>query len=565
MANSFSLSTSGAVPGLGSGIGGKSGIQLNSNVKKAASSIGGFLGGLGSSNPASIATPEQQNNYSSFTRNVPTVSGLLPSTPVKSVTTPDGHVTTYHAPAADSATKSSSPTASSAAGTSNPSQGKPNANGLSDSQVAGGYSTVPGMYNPVTGHLKTDTAQPLPVQSSYQQAAQKVYDASQPTAQEQYYNNMAVSGKELANHNAIDGFAEQRFYNGTNGQQLGVSQNMPDLEGRAAGESALSSGVGNLYGSAAQTGYANALQARQLALGGAENVLGASAPVSQFGQLTDPFTGRVVGAGSSGNNPQLDSAVANAIAMVKSGSSITDAQNSLAGYGQAGVNAFNNAQIAMNNGSYNPTATNAQVQQNVAQGQQYQAQATAVDTGLKAVKSISQNAVSMLQQSGYNSTDSRVYNEPINQYLASFGNSGAAPQIAAYLGDIKKYTSQILAANTGTIPTDTANTLAAMDPSYLNGPQLERYLETIDYLGSTQRDVLQKQATASYGQSGGYAGSVGVPNAPSASPANTSLGSGIGSPTGQAAAGLGMSLAGDLEKIIGSGANLASFIAGKVL
>lgn len=554
MAQSFSLSTSGAIPrqvtspDYAKNI---SGIQTRTSVLPAGNS------GLVTDKGGTSAAGEPIKT-----------SGFLPSTPVKAVTSADGTKTEFHAPVSDPQVGVSSPGVLKSSGMMPSSVSSPSASGTgvpppSVDSPENGYSTIPGLYDPVTGRLKSDEV-PQAAPNSLQTAVQGVRDASGMTPEEQYYNNMAISAKELSNHNALDPYAEQGFYNGTNGAQMGESLDAPDLQGRAAGDAALSSGVGNIFGSAASTGYANALQQQQLQLGGAENVLSASQPQSQFGQLTDPLTGKVIGAGTSGNNPALDSAVDNAIKMVQSGSSITDAQASLAGYGQAGVNAFNQAQIALNDGTYNPTATNAQVQQNVAQGQQYQGQATVVDTALKSVDAFSQAAVNQLTKSGYNPSDTGVYNQPIDKYISSLGNTEAAKQVALYMGDIQKYTGQILATNSGTIPTDVSNTLANIDPSTLNGPQLQNYLQTVQYLGTTQKNVLQQQAAASYGQGGGYAGSTeaAVP-APVSAP-NTTSGSGLTSTSGQLAAGVALNTATDLEKIVSTGSNILSFILGKV-
>lgn len=554
MANSFSLTTQGANP-----------LASPTRSSTYAKNVSGIISTPSVANTNTSGLVDDGNTKAIAPTQKQVIPGLLPTTPVKSIATSDGTTTTFHAPVTETPSKSATPSVSSDNANSAPVVGVSSPSKLQSSGILpnGGYSTIPGLYDPTNGKLKSGEV-PQAQPNSTQTAIQGVKDASGITPEEQYYNNMAISAKELSNHNALDPYAEQGFYNGTNGAQLGVSLNAPDLQGRASGEAGLSSGVGNIFGSAASTGYANALQQQQLQLGGAENVLSASQPVTQFGQLTDPLTGKVIGAGVSGNNPALDTAVENAIKMVQSGSSITDAQASLAGYGQAGVNAFNQAQVALNNGTYNPTATNAQVQQNIAQGQQYQGQATVVDTALKSVDAFSQAAINQLKQSGYNPSDTAIYNQPIDKYISSLGNTEAAKQVALYMGDIQKYTGQILATNSGTIPTDVSNTLANIDPSTLNGAQLQNYLETVKYLGTTQKNVLQQQANASYGQEGGYAGSTDAAVPASVSAPNTTSGSGITSTSGQLAAGVGLNTATDLEKIVSTGSNILSFILGKV-
>ena len=106
-----------------------------------------------------------------------------------------------------------------------------------------------------------------------QQQQQNVLNAGQQTPDEQYYNNMAIQAKGLQNVNTLSPYSEAQFYGG-NGQQLAPDEAAPDLAGRAAGTNGLAGSLGNIFGSAAQTGYSNALQQQQLQLGSAENAYG---------------------------------------------------------------------------------------------------------------------------------------------------------------------------------------------------------------------------------------------------------------------------------------------------
>lgn len=547
MANAFSLTNNGSIPQQ----------STNSNYNK---NISGIVANT-------QVTPPKDSGLVNNTNSAPLggqpikQSGFLPSTPVKSITSTDGTKTDFHAPSTPEVGVSSPSSLKSAGILPSKPASNPQTSTPAPTPVATPMTTTP--TNQVQQPIQnTQTQQSQP--STYQRAAQNVLNASQMTPQENYYNNLAVTGQELKNINTFSPYAEGQFYGGT-GQQIAPDVAAPDLLGRAAGTNDLASKYANLFGSAAQTGYANSLQQQQLGLSAAENVFGGSQPVIQFGQLTDPYTGRVVGADTSGNNPALSRDVANAVAMVRSGAAPADALASLGGYGQAGVSAFNQALQQANGGSYNPTATNAQVQQNVAQGQKYQAMATDLDTGLKQLDTISNAAVDFITKSGLNSTDSPIYNEPINKYIGSLGNTAAASQASLLMADIKKYTGQILAANTGTIPTDTANTLASIDPSLLNGQQLHTYLDTMRALGGNQLQVLQGQATASYGNSGGYSGTPGsvTSNIPVGA-ANTSAGSGVNGSANQVAAGAGLAIGSDLAKAASSGANIMSFILGKI-
>jgi len=84
----------------------------------------------------------------------------------------------------------------------------------------------------------------------------------------------------------------------------------------------------------------------------------ATMPQMQFGQLTNPQSGQVIGAGASGNNPALDAAVERAVLIAKSGGGDSAALSTLSGFGQAGVNAY--VAAMQKEGGYNPTVLNAQ-------------------------------------------------------------------------------------------------------------------------------------------------------------------------------------------------------------
>lgn len=226
------------------------------------------------------SAPKQNMSYNTANGQAPSSTNPLNSTaapaPKKTTTT----VTEYHPPAGTTPGMVGTP--------------QPNANGLSDSQVSQGYSTIPGLYDPVSGQLKSSETPPpstTPTATGNpQDAAQAVYNSGQQTQNEQtqqqnvlnagkqtpdeqYYNNMAIQAKGLQNVNTLSPYSEAQFYGG-NGQQLAPDEAAPDLAGRAAGTNGLAGSLGNIFGSAAQQGYANALQQQQLQLGSAENAYG---------------------------------------------------------------------------------------------------------------------------------------------------------------------------------------------------------------------------------------------------------------------------------------------------
>lgn len=272
-----------------------------------------------------------------------------------------------------------------------------------------------------------------------------------------------------------------------------------------------------------QTAVQNALQGQGQQITALTGASGATAPVANAAYFGTPETGGVVGnpgKGSTGN-ALIDSTVQNALQLVRNGADPTSASvmGPLNAIGAPAVNAFNSAQL--NGGNYNPTASSAASQQNASQGAGFQQQAVTLDTALKQLDTISPNIQSFLQSSGLNSQDNPSYNQALNTYYGEFLNPGNKAIFEQYIGDIKKFTGQILATNSGTIPTDVANTLASFDPSNLSAAQLKPYLDNLAKLGNNQLSVLQGQSSSSYGGSSGYSGAPSsVSNAPISAPAN---------------------------------------------
>ena len=298
------------------------------------------------------------------------------------------------------------------------------------------------------------------------------------------------------------------FLTQANGEQGLLNNQYQNAQANVQGKlsNALTEQGQQISASSAAGGIGNTSQGlMQSALGTA---IGANAPVTQFGQLTNPITGAVVGAGTSGNNPALDAAVANAIQMVQNGASPQDAQASLSGYGQAGVNAFNQAQQKVTNGTYNPTAANAVANSNTSQAINYKQQAVDLDTSLQQLSTASTLAENFLNANNLlNPSANPSYNKGINTYIGTFQDPAAVLQYNTILGDIKKFTSTILASNNGTIPTDVTNTLSSFDPSHLSAAQLKPYLDSLAQLGNNQKSIIQGQINSLIPGQGGYAGS----------------------------------------------------------
>lgn len=146
--------------------------------------------------------------------------------------------------------------------------------------------------NIVTQSQQTPRITPgiLPTSQTPATYAQQVTESSQPSAKADYYSNAAVQGMQAQNVGRLAPYAESKFY-GQGGQSQGAlpSLSLPDLAGRGAPDQQLFNTLGNIYGSAAQTGLSNALAQQQLQQSGANINLQASLPqLGQPGQV--PFS-----------------------------------------------------------------------------------------------------------------------------------------------------------------------------------------------------------------------------------------------------------------------------------
>ncbi len=295
-----------------------------------------------------------------------------------------------------------------------------------------------------------------------------------------------------------------------------------------------------------ETQVSNALteQGQQSA---AFNEAGALAkPQGNTAYFGSPETGGVVGTG----NALIDTNVQQALQMVKSGADVNDPNvTKLLSISPQAQQAFNAAM--QNGGSYNPTGQSAQAQQNATQGQNFQQQAAVLDTAIKNADTITPNLLSFLKDSGLNSQNNPSFNSALNTYYGEFLNPGNKAIFDQYIGDIKKFTGQILAANNGSIPTDVSNTLASFDPSNLSAAQLGPYLQNLAKLGHNQLSVLQGQSSSSYGTPGGYAGTpTGTSNQSITAPGNPTSSVTSNNPVIQGLIGGAMNVLGGLEGAI---------------
>lgn len=528
--------------------------------------------------------------------NASTTPGVIhqtPATPVKSITTPDGTITTYHAPTQSSNVSSSNPlglaspeimpTPASNSNTYSPNTGQnpngvnlPNplplpANGGAQTTNTGNQNPPASDYGATVGGL-INASNLSPNQTAIN--AGLINKASGPTqeyldatANANKYNEALKQSRINEAHGLTANSENPISLDSMTGRSL-ILQNQYGLEqgalGSAYNAATAQQGQANTQQSTQQSGLVSALgaantqQAQQQS--GLTSAAGFSQPVSQFGLLTNPMTGQPL------NTNAFQGAVAQASQLVQNGADPAGSavQALLSPFGFVGQLAFNQAQGVLGGSGYNPTAQSTAAQTNATQGAEYQQQATQLDTGLKQLKLLQPVATTFLSQSGINPYDTAVYNAPIDDYLKKLGNTGAIQQWNGMVNEINKFSSQVLSAGSGGIPTDISNAISNVDVSHLNASQLKGYLDTLDALGSNQLNVLQGQKGASYGGGYGYSGaSAGTVGSVPVQGVNTTYGSGVDNPLGQLGTGLGTQSASWIKgQAQNLGPEVLSFIGG---
>ena len=255
--------------------------------------------------------------------------------------------------------------------------------------------------------------------------------------------------------------------------------------------------------------YGGAVTAEAEKASALASLAGQAKPVEQFGQLTDPYTGKVIGAGATGNNPMLDNAVTLATNMIQFNNTDPNdpqIQSMMAPFGQAGAIALNSKISELQNGGYNTTAQSASAKAGTGFGVDAKTAALHLNQGLQQLDAIATPAISFFSKALINPTDSSVFNGTIREYTDKFGNTGAAVQANAIIADIKKYQGQIIAANNAGTPTGVTDTLASIDPMYLSAREITDYLNTLKTLGHLQLNTLQQNAGENLGTSTGNVG-----------------------------------------------------------
>lgn len=222
------------------------------------------------------------------------------------------------------------------------------------------------------------------------------------------------------------------------------------------------------------------------------NAINATAPVTQFGQLTNPLTGQVIGADSSGNNPMLTNAVQNAVNMVNSGGSYNDALSSLGSFGARGEQAL----IQALGGNVNPTAINTQASSNASNYATNNQAINSIDTTSKALDA----NISQMKDFAINGALDR--NLPILSALRQkFGTNFAnIPAVSGFLASVN---------NANTTYQQITGVSNIIDPNTMTVGGLDAVQQTMrDNIQNKKQNLLDQQrkaggSTTSSGTSGG--------------------------------------------------------------
>ena len=389
---------------------------------------------------------------SSFSNANSTSSMPTPSTPVKSITTPQGVTTTYHAPTPEA----KAPVATPAKTTTSVPQNTVTQPVQSQPQV---YS---GMINqqsqaPVP---QQSTPTPAPVPSPYSDTNQATYSGLINTAANRSNEASAEYKAAMEEYNkASNDLAE--FKKQTAEQTKGINTS-GTWTSRALGEQ----GQANIQNSATEAAITNRMNAASAVLGAANTqqglqqgmlstAIGAKAPVQASPTITgyDPATGKPI-------------------------------------YGLG--------QSIGNGGAANTAAAAAALEQNINQGTTLQGKAVAIDTPMKSIEVLAPQITDFMTKAGINQTTSPWYNGLISDYMAKTGNPTAMTQFANQVTELQGYTRQLLGVSGNITPTEVDSIVNKLSMNNLRPNNFQQVVDTIVQMGEIQKQILQNQSQASY-------------------------------------------------------------------
>lgn len=274
-------------------------------------------------------------------------------------------------------------------------------------------------------------------------------------------------------------------------EKIGGEYIAPGFESYQTGRAGIISKVGAEQEQALQDKLAN----ERGLLGTA---ISATAPQMQFGQLTNPLTGAPVSGGAYGNNPQLQTAVAQAIQLVQNGVSPYDSsvQNLLSTFGLPGQSLFTQSMQQLSNGTYNPQLIGANVQNSITKNidtkNTLSDQSIAIEQASQNLKGIGEQGIDLITKAGLNTKSSNWANEKMNSYITSQNNPSAYASLTAVNNEVQKFLTTLVSANTGQTPTAISGMLAPLDVSNMTANDLKLFLDNIQALAMKQKGVAQE-------------------------------------------------------------------------
>ncbi len=459
--------------------------------------------------------------------------GMLPSTPVKSISTADGTTTTFHPTTTSGSTSSSSGSSSGNATASSPTQ--------SSYDATTGFVTPYGLSQGAKPVQPNDPNQPkAPVNATPPGTV-----GNNGTNFQQNLGNTAASGNETAN--------EQQTYQGLVGQSQAPSQAYLDAQAEAkrisdqetANAADYAHKTNNIAGTA---GFLTQQNGEQGLLNNQYNTV--------QGALTNQYAGATnrLGAANTQQSLQVQAGTAANTAAQTQAARATGANESVQGatapqYGvQPGTLVGQPGQP--NGGIDQGYLGGITAPANIKSAQDFTTQINTTQKSVDTLNNLASQIVPNMGTTGFNPTSSPIGNQTFSQYFTE-KNPAAKAGLVAGLGEIKNQISNVIASATGLTPSGVTAVADTYDLTNLNPQQLNDFLQYINQYAQSNIDAAQKGVDRI--KSGGS-----VTSNPGLLPAPTA------NNTGKAALGTGATLAAGLvSKIVSEAGNaVAGGVAG---
>lgn len=442
-------------------------------------------------NRVSPASSGLNNSIGQSRPNIPAAAPAPTNQPIKkqTVTTAGGdtHTTEYHAP--EQTNKTSSPTSNSQTvqGGILSVPGYGGANGTPSDTSNGTYQTPSGATVNAQGGLITPAQQPNQTHSGLITSA--VNSAQGNAGIGQNAANIAADFAKRYTEVGQLGAKAQGGYLSTGTTPVAEGNAAIIANTTANQQKAIAEGE-----TAALQGTGQQLTAQNQQTTGLLGAGGLTAPVMQAGMLTNPQNGQPL-------NPSLvANAVQQATQLVQNGANVNDPQVQalLNPFGYYGASAFTEAQQALSGGTYNPSSQSAIVEQNLAQGQEYQKQAQDIGNSLQLLGTIAPQLTDFMTRANQNPALTPLINTQISKINAQT-NPEAYTTMKAVMGETRSFVQQMLQATGGMTPTDAGEIADSYDFSQMTPQNLSDFLDNMELVGNYRLSQAQSASQTGYG------------------------------------------------------------------